>query len=91
MAAGTFDWDRIIKDLAQHLVSAPSQEQIRYILADAEKDVARLGCPAGFWNKLLVEYEACLIERPMPASSRSIAKKMAPSVRAIIRLKAASG
>lgn len=89
MAGGTFDWDRIIKDLAQHLVSAPSQDQIRYILADAEKDVARLGRPSGFWGRLLVEYEARLIERPMPASSRSLAKQMAPFVRALIRLKAA--
>jgi hypothetical protein len=91
VGGGTFDWDRIIKDLAQHLVSAPSQDQIRYILADAERDVARLGTPPGFWNKLLVEYEACLIERPMPASSRSVAKQMAPFVRALIRLKAAAG
>lgn len=91
MAGGTFDWDRIIKDLAQHLASAPSQDQIRYILADAEKDVARLGPPPGFWNKLLGDYEACLLERTMPVSSRSIAKQMAPFVRAIIRLKAASG
>jgi hypothetical protein len=89
VAGGTFDWDRIIKDLAQHLVSAPSQDQIRYILADAEKDVARLGRPSGFWGRLLVEYEARLIERPMPASSRSLAKQMAPFVRALIRLKAA--
>jgi hypothetical protein len=89
VAGGTFDWDRIIKDLAQHLVSAPSQDQIRYILADAERDVARLGRPSGFWDRLLVEYEARLIERPMPASSRSVAKQMAPFVRALIRLKAA--
>jgi hypothetical protein len=91
LAGGTFDWDRIIKDLAQHLVSAPGQDQIRYILADAERDVTRLGRPPDFWNKLLVEYEACLIERPIPASSRSIAKQMAPVVRATIRSKATSG
>jgi len=91
LAGGTLDWARIIKDLAQHLVSAPNQDQIRYIVADAERDVSRLGRPADFWNKLLVEYEACLIERPMPPSSRSVAKQMAPFVRAIIRLKAAAG
>jgi len=91
MAAGTFDWDRIIRDLAWHLVSAPSQDQIRHILADAERDVSRLGRPPDFWNKLLVEYKVCLIERPMPISSRSMAKQMAPVVRTIVRSKAASG
>jgi hypothetical protein len=81
---GVFDWKRMVKDLAKHLMSAPNKEQVSYIIADAERDVTRLGCPADFWSRLLTEYEALLADHPLPPSSRLLATKLAPTVRASI-------
>jgi hypothetical protein len=85
-----FDWGRMIKDLAQHLLAAVSQEQVGYIIADTERDVGRLGGPADFWSRLMVEYEFLLTSHHWPPSTKLLATKLAPVVRTLIRLKAAS-
>ena len=87
MTRAVFDWNGVVRDLAQHLISAPSKEQVSYIIADADRDVTRLGCPPDFWSKLLDEYEALLIGHPWPGSSRSLAARLAPTVREAIGLK----
>lgn len=89
MTHGVFDWKRMVKDLAKHLISAPNKEQVSYIIADAERDVTRLGCcPPDFWSGLLTEYEALLADHPLPPSSRLLATKLAPTVRTAIAEKA---
>ena len=87
MTGAVFDWNGMVRDLAQHLISAPSKEQVSYILDDADRDVTRLGCPPDFWSRVLGEYEALLTGHPWPGTSRSLAEKLAPTVRAVIRRK----
>jgi hypothetical protein len=82
-----FDWNGIVKDLAQHLISAPSKERVGYIICDAERDAARLGCPSDFWDRILSEYEALVARRPLAVSYSLLAAKWAPVVRTMIRRK----
>lgn len=52
------DWTRVIQDLAQHLARASDEDQIRRIIADADRDVARLEIPGDFWTRLRASYAA---------------------------------
>ena len=90
MTKDVFDWDGMIKDLARHLLAAASQEQVAYVVTDAERDAGQLGCPSDFWSRLTVEYEFLLATRNWPPSSKVLATKLAPVVRTLIRLKAAT-
>jgi hypothetical protein len=50
-------WRPIIRDLALHLGSALTLEQVHTILDGAERDLARLDHPADFWETVEDEYE----------------------------------
>jgi hypothetical protein len=70
MSRGCLDWQAIAQDLALHLRSALTLEQVHRIVDDADRDLARLGEPADFWVKVELEYQriASRLQRERAAS-----------------------
>jgi hypothetical protein len=86
MSQHRLDWQAIAQDLALHLRSALTLEQVHRIVDEADRDLARLGETADFWVK--VELECDRIASRLGRAANWTGADLFTAVRALIAAKA---